>query len=94
MLDRGGALNEAYHEDRPSVPPRALEMSFETILYGAPLLSHLIERYHKDLGLDYFAFYREDPRDNGIASEAREMFAQFLQVPHDTDEDTLSSEES
>ncbi|KAI0549778.1 hypothetical protein F4679DRAFT_584244 [Xylaria curta] len=56
------ALTKAYEEDRPSVPPRVLDTRFDIVLLAAPLLSHLIERYHNDLGWDYFAFYHRDPR--------------------------------
>ncbi|RYC56929.1 hypothetical protein CHU98_g9282 [Xylaria longipes] len=56
------ALTEAYEESRPSIPPRVLSTRFDIVLLAAPLLSHLIERYHKDLGYDYFAFYHTDPR--------------------------------
>ncbi|KAI1192188.1 hypothetical protein F5B17DRAFT_379770 [Nemania serpens] len=57
------ALAKALHEDRPSIPPRILATKFEVVLLMAPLLSHLIERYHNDLGYRYFAFYRSDPRE-------------------------------
>ncbi|KAI0453604.1 hypothetical protein F5B21DRAFT_525592 [Xylaria acuta] len=56
-------LTEAYDENRPSIPPRILRTRFDIVLLAAPLLSHLIERYHNDLGYDYFAFYRTDPRE-------------------------------
>ncbi|KAI1747309.1 hypothetical protein F4782DRAFT_535521 [Xylaria castorea] len=56
------ALTEAYDENRPSIPPRILGTRFDIVLLAAPLLSHLIERYHNDLGYDYFAFYHLDPR--------------------------------
>ncbi|KAI2625171.1 hypothetical protein GGS21DRAFT_310617 [Xylaria nigripes] len=52
----------AAYDDRPSVPPRVLAAPFQVALLAAPLLSHLIERYHRDLGSDYFAFFHEDPR--------------------------------
>ncbi|KAI0185689.1 hypothetical protein EV127DRAFT_411975 [Xylaria flabelliformis] len=57
-------LTKAYEEDRPSIPPRVLNTRFDIVLLAAPLLSHLIERYHKDLGFDYFAFYHNDPREH------------------------------
>ncbi|KAI0968986.1 hypothetical protein F4678DRAFT_463737 [Xylaria arbuscula] len=56
-------LTEAFNEHRPSVPPHILNTPFHVVLLGAPLLSHLIERYHNDLGYCYFAFYRSDYRD-------------------------------
>ncbi|GAW10679.1 hypothetical protein ANO14919_000130 [Xylariales sp. No.14919] len=55
-------LTKAF-EKRPSVPPYILNTRFDTVLISAPVLSHLIERYHNDLGFDYFAFYSNDPRD-------------------------------
>ncbi|KAI0399529.1 hypothetical protein F4802DRAFT_33478 [Xylaria palmicola] len=57
------ALAAALFEDRPSVPPRLLHTRFDVALLAAPVLSHLIERFHNDLGYDYFAFYASDPRD-------------------------------
>ncbi|KAJ8127524.1 hypothetical protein O1611_g6109 [Lasiodiplodia mahajangana] len=57
-------LTKAFNEDRPSVPPLILTSNFDFVLRSAPLLSHLVERYHKDLGFDYFGFYHFDPRDN------------------------------
>ncbi|KAI1113430.1 hypothetical protein F5Y14DRAFT_209786 [Nemania sp. NC0429] len=57
------ALTKAFNEDRPSVPPQILNTPFNIVLLMAPLLSHLIERYHNDLGYRYFAFYRFDPRE-------------------------------
>ncbi|KAI1423326.1 hypothetical protein F5Y12DRAFT_551990 [Xylaria sp. FL1777] len=62
-------LTEAFNEDRPSIPPYILNTQFDIVLLGAPLLSHLIERYHNDLGYDYFAFYHTDPRDNASDSD-------------------------
>ncbi|KAI1733800.1 hypothetical protein F4680DRAFT_454556 [Xylaria scruposa] len=56
------ALTKAYEEDRPSIPPRVLNTRFDIVLLAAPLLCHLIERYHNDLGYDYFAFFHNDPR--------------------------------
>ncbi|KAI0117797.1 hypothetical protein GGR51DRAFT_573529 [Nemania sp. FL0031] len=56
-------LAKAFNGDRPSVPPFILNTQFDVILLSSPLLSHLIERYHKDLGFNYFGFYRYDPRD-------------------------------
>ncbi|KAI0469481.1 hypothetical protein F4859DRAFT_515973 [Xylaria cf. heliscus] len=64
------ALTEAYVESRPSIPPRILSTRFDIVLLTAPLLSHLIERYHNDLGYDYFAFYRTDPRGHQTESDS------------------------
>ncbi|KAI0869545.1 hypothetical protein GGS24DRAFT_505656 [Hypoxylon argillaceum] len=58
------ALTKAFTVDRPSVPPAILNTPFEVILLAAPFLSHLIERYHRDRGYTYFAFFHSDPRDN------------------------------
>ncbi len=57
-------FTEAFDLDRPSIPPYVLNTRFDILLLGTPLLSHLIDRYHNDLGYDYFAFYHTDPRDN------------------------------
>ncbi|KAI0514733.1 hypothetical protein F5B22DRAFT_656703 [Xylaria bambusicola] len=48
--------------DRPAIPPYILQTPFGIVLLGAPVMSHLIERYHKDLGFDYFGFFLNDPR--------------------------------
>ncbi|KAI1201356.1 hypothetical protein F5X97DRAFT_290301 [Nemania serpens] len=63
------ALTKAFYEDRPSIPPRILNTKFNVALLMAPLLSHLIERYHNDLGYRYFAFYRSDPRESHSIAE-------------------------
>ncbi|KAI1434437.1 hypothetical protein GGR50DRAFT_695087 [Xylaria sp. CBS 124048] len=52
----------AASKNRPAVPPDVLELPFADVLRAAPLMSHLIERYHRDLGRDYFAFFHDDPR--------------------------------
>ncbi|KAF2964072.1 hypothetical protein GQX73_g9505 [Xylaria multiplex] len=52
------ALNE-----RPAIPPYILSTRFDIVLSGAPVLSNVIDRYHTDLGLDYFAFFPTDPRN-------------------------------
>ncbi|KAI0813774.1 hypothetical protein GGR55DRAFT_545305 [Xylaria sp. FL0064] len=54
----------ALNEDRPSIPPCILNTRFDNVLVSAPLLSHLIERYHNDLGYRYFAFHHTDPRES------------------------------
>ncbi|KAI1823869.1 hypothetical protein F4861DRAFT_539599 [Xylaria intraflava] len=54
----------------PSVPPRVLDAPFRVVLMEAPLLCNLIDRYHRDLGYDYFAFYHEDPR--GYVSDSEQ----------------------
>ncbi|KAI0528475.1 hypothetical protein GGR58DRAFT_526271 [Xylaria digitata] len=53
------ALNE-----RPPIPPYILNTRFEIVLLSAPVLSHVIDRYHNDLGFDYFAFFPTDHRDS------------------------------
>ncbi|KAI1168285.1 hypothetical protein F5B18DRAFT_671352 [Nemania serpens] len=63
------ALAKAFYEDRPSIPPQILNTKFDIVLLMAPLLSHLIERYHNDLGYRYFAFYRSDPREKPSDAE-------------------------
>ncbi|KAI1359947.1 hypothetical protein F5Y08DRAFT_344173 [Xylaria arbuscula] len=55
--------------ERPPIPPHILQAPFSTVLVGAPVLSHLIERYHRDVGYDYFGFYFDDPRVRLIESE-------------------------
>ncbi|KAK5625863.1 hypothetical protein RRF57_001579 [Xylaria bambusicola] len=55
------AFTEAL-SDRPAIPPYILQTPFNIVLLGAPVMSHLIERYHTDLGYDYFGFYASDPR--------------------------------
>ncbi|KAI1273575.1 hypothetical protein F5Y07DRAFT_411280 [Xylaria sp. FL0933] len=57
----------ALNEDRPSIPPYILNTRFGNVLISAPLLSHLVERYHNDLGYRYFAFHHADPRE-GLSS--------------------------
>ncbi|KAI1265041.1 hypothetical protein F5Y18DRAFT_435933 [Xylariaceae sp. FL1019] len=49
----------------PSIPPRVLDCSFADVLYATPLLSNLIDRYHRDHGLEFFGFWGPnivDPR--------------------------------
>ncbi|KAI1350076.1 hypothetical protein F5Y01DRAFT_326769 [Xylaria sp. FL0043] len=55
---------KALNEDRPSIPPYILNTRFDNVLVSAPLLSHLIERYHNDRGYRYFAFHHADPRES------------------------------
>ncbi|KAI3316610.1 hypothetical protein HD806DRAFT_552143 [Xylariaceae sp. AK1471] len=57
-------LQQAFNEYRPSVPPRILDTPFHVVLSSTPLLCHLIERYHKDLGFEYFGFFGQDSRDH------------------------------
>ncbi|KAI1172584.1 hypothetical protein F4777DRAFT_508253 [Nemania sp. FL0916] len=60
--------------ERPSIPQRILNTRFDHVLLAAPFLSHLIERYHKDMGLDYFAFFHpgDDPRGDRYVSDVEE----------------------
>ncbi|KAI0435281.1 hypothetical protein F5Y09DRAFT_349617 [Xylaria sp. FL1042] len=58
------SYTKALNIDRPSIPPYVLDTRFDNVLISSPVLSHLIERYHNDLGYDYFAFFHNDPRDN------------------------------
>ncbi|KAI0165715.1 hypothetical protein GGR57DRAFT_448449 [Xylariaceae sp. FL1272] len=41
----------------PSIPPRVLDCTFGDVLWATPLLSNLIDRYHKDRGLEFFGFW-------------------------------------
>ncbi|KAI1127389.1 hypothetical protein F5Y10DRAFT_292863 [Nemania abortiva] len=61
---RDPELTKALYEDRPSIPPHIINLPFDLALLCAPLLSRLIERYHNDIGFDYFGFYEFDPRDH------------------------------
>ncbi|KAI0442310.1 hypothetical protein F4803DRAFT_551186 [Xylaria telfairii] len=69
-VDKAPSLVEEYAGGRPSIPRRILATRFDIVLLAAPLLSHLIERYHNDLGYDYFAFYAQDPRNDRTRRES------------------------
>ncbi|KAI1330877.1 hypothetical protein F5Y16DRAFT_395842 [Xylariaceae sp. FL0255] len=58
--DVPGELAQAYHEDRPSIPRHVLDFSFGDVLCSSPVLSNVIERYHRDVG-NYFGFF--EPTD-------------------------------
>lgn len=68
---------------RLSIPARILRLTFGHVLNATPLLSNLIDRYHKDRGLEFFGFFGPDfhdprpkvpedepPEDDGRTSDA------------------------
>ncbi|KAI8628235.1 hypothetical protein F5Y19DRAFT_476645 [Xylariaceae sp. FL1651] len=57
-------LASAYYEAQPSLPPHILNTRFQVLLLAAPLLSNLIQRYHTDVGVEYFGFFGRDRRDD------------------------------